>query len=69
MNSLFSTEESARLFDERMEAERNQQRAELEDLMRKPLGSVSKAAGEMERNSPLFYGTGDNPNLFDRLGG
>jgi hypothetical protein len=29
-----------------------------------PSGSVSKDAGDMERNSPLFSGTGDNPTLF-----
>jgi hypothetical protein len=38
-----------------------------EDLTAKllePLGDVSKKAGEMERRSPLFFGTGDNPGLF-----
>jgi hypothetical protein len=62
--TLFSTEEAGRLFDERMEAEREQQREDLEAEMRKPLGSISDAAGGMERDSPLFYGTGSNPTLF-----
>lgn len=25
---------------------------------------ISRKAGEMERESPLFYGTGSNPTLF-----
>lgn len=29
-----------------------------------PFGSTNKAVGEMERESPLFRGTGDNPTLF-----
>lgn len=61
---LFPAEESARLFDERMEAERQAERQRLEDEMRKPLADVSRASGEIERNSPLFYGTGANPTLF-----
>lgn len=31
--------------------------------MREPK-DVSRKAGEMERESPLFFGTGDNPSLF-----
>ena len=41
--------------------------AEAEELtaqMRQPLADVSKRAGEMERKSPLFFGTGANPGLF-----
>jgi hypothetical protein len=26
--------------------------------------SIDRAAGEMERNAPLFFGQGDNPSLF-----
>ena len=37
---------------------------ELTAEMRKPLGDISHRAGEMERRSPLFFGTGDNPSLF-----
>lgn len=33
------------------------------ELLR-PLGSISKKAGNMERNSPLFHGKGDQPTLF-----
>lgn len=39
---------------------------ELTKEMRQPLGDISKAAGEMERESPLFYGTGENPALFKK---
>lgn len=38
-----------------------------EDLtaqMLEPLADISARAGEMERKSPLFFGTGDNPGLF-----
>ena len=50
-------------------AERNEARIEAEvnemqETMRKPLGDVSQKAGDMERNAPLFFGTGDNPTLF-----
>lgn len=37
---------------------------EVEDLMRRPLTSISAAAGNMERNVPLFFGMGNNPTLF-----
>jgi hypothetical protein len=29
-----------------------------------PLGNIDFQAGEMERNGPLFVGTGSNPTLF-----
>ena len=32
--------------------------------MLEPKGDVSRTAGELERRSPLFFGTGDNPGLF-----
>jgi hypothetical protein len=63
-NPALPLNNSAELFEERMEAERTQTRKELEAEMRKPLRDISNAAGEMERKSPLFYGHGDNPTLF-----
>ena len=39
---------------------------QLSEEMRRPLGNISKAAGEMERESPLFHGKGDNPLLFPK---
>ena len=44
----------------RIEAEAEQLSAEL----RRPLADISTKAGKMERESPLFYGTGENPLLF-----
>lgn len=32
--------------------------------LRTPLADVSKAAGILERESPLFFGSGNNPTLF-----
>jgi hypothetical protein len=32
--------------------------------LREPGGDVSAIAGRMERDSPLFFGKGDNPGLF-----
>lgn len=29
-----------------------------------PIDNISKKAGEMEREAPLFFGTGENPTLF-----
>ena len=37
---------------------------ELSAKLREPKADVSAKAGEMERESPLFFGTGDNPSLF-----
>ncbi len=37
---------------------------DLTALMRTPKADVSAKAGRMERNSPLFFGQGDNPTLF-----
>lgn len=37
---------------------------ELAARMRELGANISGKAGEMERKSPLFYGTGDNPSLF-----
>lgn len=33
--------------------------------LREPAGDVSAKAGQMERESPLFFGKGANPSLFD----
>ena len=49
---------------EREEARSITQRMELEERMRTVKADVSEKAGEMERNSPLFHGTGSNPTLF-----
>jgi hypothetical protein len=32
--------------------------------MRTPKGNISESAGRIERDSPLFFGTGENPGLF-----
>ena len=37
---------------------------ELTKRLLEPGQSISKRAGEMERNAPLFHGTGSNPTLF-----
>lgn len=49
------------------EAEQANDEAQVEELnriLRTPLANISDDAGEMERNSPLFFGKGDNPTLF-----
>jgi len=40
------------------------QAEELTAAMRQPRASISAKAGRMEREAPLFFGTGDNPILF-----
>jgi len=40
------------------------QAADLTAIMYQPGRNISAKAGEIERNSPLFFGTGDNPTLF-----
>ncbi|MGO8792902.1 MAG: hypothetical protein ACLQVL_36705 [Terriglobia bacterium] len=37
---------------------------ELTAEMRRPLADISGKAGRMERDAPLFFGTGENPTLF-----
>jgi len=59
--ALPSMEEADR---EREEARGLMQRMELEETMRTVKADISAKAGEMERNSPLFHGTGSNPTLF-----
>jgi GGDEF domain-containing protein len=51
---------------QRADAEAAEQGKLLTEAMRQPKGDISQAAGEMERDSPLFFGTGDNPTLFKR---
>jgi len=55
---------------ESMPVERAQARAEAEGQeltaeMKQPGKSISKKAGRIEREAPLFWGTGDNPTLFN----
>jgi hypothetical protein len=49
---------------EREEARGFMDRMELEERMRTVKADISAKAGEIERNSPLFHGTGINPTLF-----
>jgi hypothetical protein len=49
---------------ERLEAEQQAILAALNEVLRQPLGSISDKAGRMERESPIFHGTGENPSLF-----
>ena len=37
---------------------------ELTSKLLEPIASIDRKAGEMERESPLFFGTGENPALF-----
>lgn len=37
---------------------------EMSAKLKMPLGDVSQAAGQIERESPLFFGSGLNPTLF-----
>lgn len=54
--------------DEMDRAEQEARTQDLSEEMLRPLGGIDKAAGEMERNSPLFAGTDANPQgrLFKR---
>ncbi len=36
----------------------------LTEILRTPKADISNKAGRVERDSPLFFGTGDNPLLF-----
>jgi hypothetical protein len=49
---------------EREEARGLMEGMELEERMRKVKADISAKTGEMERNAPLFFGTGDHPVLF-----
>ena len=37
---------------------------ELTAVLRSSHGDISARSGRLERESPLFFGTGDNPELF-----
>lgn len=50
----------------RLEAEQRATMKQLSEILRQPLGSISGKAGDMERDSPLFFGTGENPSLFGK---
>lgn len=50
--------------EKQAEAAMEYQAEELTAEMLKPLGDINTATGELERRSPLFFGTGDNPSLF-----
>ena len=51
--------------DREREAVRLREAAEaMAAQLRTPQASVDKASGIIERESPLFHGTGDNPALF-----
>ena len=49
---------------ERRQAEAIQQAADLTAIMLQPGRCISAKSGYIERESPLFYGTGANPTLF-----
>jgi hypothetical protein len=50
---------------DRAQAEAIQTSEDLTAEMRRPKADISAKAGEMERSAPLFFGTGDNPTLFN----
>jgi hypothetical protein len=50
--------------EQRADAAAIQQGEELTAAMREPLKDVSRMAGRIERDSPLFFGLGENPTLF-----
>ena len=49
---------------EATEARQAQEAAELTARLVEARPSIDRAAGEMERNGPLFHGKGSNPTLF-----
>lgn len=46
------------------EARQRAEAAELTTRLIEPRASMDEKVGELERESPLFYGTGDNPTLW-----
>ncbi len=50
--------------EERAAAAGEEQGRLLSEEMRRPKGDISAAAGRMERESPLFFGSGENATLF-----
>ena len=49
---------------DRAEAAACTQREAMEARLRSTRGDISARSGRLERESPLFFGTGDNPGLF-----
>lgn len=49
---------------DRAEAYGVAQAAAMSERLRSARGDVSRTAGRLERESPLFFGSGDNPGLF-----
>jgi hypothetical protein len=49
---------------EKFEAQAKATADELNRILREPLGNISHNAGNIERDSPLFFGSGSNPTLF-----
>ena len=60
----FTLPEMAGCDDDRATLNMLEQAAELTAQMHRALPDISRKAGEMERSSPLFFGTGLNPSLF-----
>ena len=48
----------------REEARQLAQAQELSAILRTPKASIDRASGILERESPLFFGSGSNPGLF-----
>jgi hypothetical protein len=53
--------------EERQKAEALAMREAMETRLRSSRGDISARAGQIERESPLFFGTGANPLLFGLL--
>lgn len=50
---------------ERIIAQADATFAMLTGLMRRPLKTIDARSGRMERESPLFFGKGENPSMFE----
>jgi hypothetical protein len=50
--------------EDRAKAAALSMREEMETRLRSTRGDISAKAGRMERESPLFFGTGDSPLLW-----
>ena len=48
----------------RIQAEAESRAAEMSAKLLEPMGNVNGKSGKMERESPLFRGTGENPCLW-----
>lgn len=53
---------------ERAQALAEAEGEELTQAMRQPKADISAKAGRIEREAPLFFGTGENPTLFNQEG-